>query len=210
LKPVSGSVELDGVDAVSLPAKKFAASVAYVPQSLDAGQDMTVSELVSLGRNPHQAWWNFNSSNRDRTIVDAALEKAELADLKTRYLSNLSGGERQRASIAMALAQEPKYLLMDEPSSFLDFRHQQTLVDLLRQMKEHNIGIAIVLHDLNLIAALADSVLLLQANAGGASTVCAHGDVQAVLTPALLRQAFAAEIHVLSDPSSKRKAYLHV
>ncbi|MGH9547971.1 MAG: ABC transporter ATP-binding protein, partial [Terriglobales bacterium] len=97
LKPLAGTVSLDGHDLWQLRPAEFAAKVAYVPQSLEPAQDMTVEELVALGRYPHQKWWQWYSTGQDESALETALTATELVPLRRKYISQLSGGERQRA-----------------------------------------------------------------------------------------------------------------
>jgi iron complex transport system ATP-binding protein len=208
LKPMEGSVTINGTLVWQLTAMQFAAQVAYVPQSIEPGQDLTVEEIVMLGRNPHQSWWQWYGSAADSQAVDAALVATELSALRHKYLSELSGGERQRAAMATALAQEPIFMLLDEPTAHLDFRHQLELISLLKQLKDSKgIGCLIVLHDLNLIARAADRVVLFQTQTGAPSKIAANGAPQAVLTREHLMSVFQVDVQILTDPQSGETFY---
>jgi len=207
LKPQSGQVLLDQTDIWTLSPKEYARQVAYVPQALEPGQDLTVEELVMLGRNPHQSWWSWSASQEDRQAARCALEKTETWNLRAQYLSSLSGGERQRAIIAMALAQEPRFLLMDEPTSHLDFRHQIELAEILEELRSQGLGIALVLHDLNLMARLADHVLLISKDGNAVSRVESQGPPSSVLEPATLRRTYQVEVSIIVDPRSGEKLF---
>jgi iron complex transport system ATP-binding protein len=201
LQPITGSITLNGVDVHKMQARDFASKVSYVPQSLELMQDLTVRELVSLGRNPHQQWWSWSASENDRTAIQGALEKTETAEFKDKYLSQLSGGEKQRALIAMALAQEPQFMLLDEPTAHLDFRHQLELVALLKELAGQKIGICLVVHDLNLMASVADRVLLLRKNSGSPSTIAASGSTIEVLHPEILKQVYDVNVEIVAVPN---------
>lgn len=207
LRPLSGQVELGGRSIWQMEARAFAQQVAYVPQSLEPGQDLTVNELVALGRNPHQRWWSWAASGEDRQAVRFALEQTQTWALKDKYLSTLSGGERQRALIATALAQQARLLLLDEPTAHLDFKHQMELCDLLDNLRRDRIGILVVLHDLNLMSRLADHILLLGKSDSQPSTFYACGSPQAVLQPATLRAVYQVEVSIVGDPATGRKVY---
>lgn len=208
LKPVCGEVMLNGANIWDVAPVEFARQVSYVPQSLELSQDLTVFELVMLGRTPHQRWWSWQVSQEDRDAVKDALEKTETWDLRTKYLSNLSGGERQRALLAGALAQQPRFILLDEPTAHLDFKHQLELADLLAQLKQQGLGLLLVLHDLNLIARIADYVVLLGKGQEAPSPVVSRGDVTTVLTQENLRRAYEVEVDVIEDPKSANRIYL--
>jgi iron complex transport system ATP-binding protein len=207
LKPLSGQVELGGQRIWDMEAQTFAQQVAYVPQSLEPGQDLTVNELVALGRNPHQRWWSWAASAEDRLAVRRALEQTETWALKDKYLSTLSGGERRRALIATALAQQARLLLLDEPTAHLDFKHQMELCDLLDNLRRDRIGILVVLHDLNLMSRLADHILLLGKPDSQPSTFVACGSPQQVLEPPTLRAVYEVEVSIVDDPATGRKVY---
>ncbi|MBX9877548.1 MAG: ABC transporter ATP-binding protein [Candidatus Obscuribacterales bacterium] len=208
IKPVSGEVKISGKDIWSMSAREFAGHVSYVPQSQQFEQDLTVQELVALGRNPHQQWWSWSASSEDKDAVNEALEKTATAELRTKYLSNLSGGERQRALIATALAQRSQFMLLDEPISHLDFRHQLELAELLDSLRKQGLGIIVVLHDLNVIAKLADSVLLLEKSGQQPSRVAASASAHEVLQPALLKQVFQVDVRRIADADTSSDVYV--
>jgi ABC-type cobalamin/Fe3+-siderophores transport system ATPase subunit len=208
MRPLEGKVSLNGTDIWETEVKHFAQTVAWVPQMIEPGQDLTVNELVSLGRNPRQQWWSWLSSAQDREAVEKSLRLTDTLDLQYRYLSNLSGGERQRATIAVALAQEAKFLLLDEPTAHLDFRHQLELIDLLKTLKDSGYGIAVVLHDLNLMARLADTILLLEKTNSQASTVASQGPAGLVLRPEILRRVYQVEVSIVPDPDTSTNLYV--
>lgn len=207
LQPLSGQVSLGGKDIWLINSRRFAQQIAYVPQSMEPAQDLTVIELVMLGRSPHQPWWSWSASAEDLTCVGEALEKTETSHLRDKHLSTLSGGERQRAAIATALAQKPQFMVLDEPTAHLDFRHQLELADLLKDLRDQGLGIVVVLHDLNLMSRLSDHVLLLNKPDGQPSTFVACGSPEAVLEPATLRAVYDVEVSVVQDPLSGHRIY---
>jgi iron complex transport system ATP-binding protein len=207
LKPMSGNVTLSGDDVWNLTASEFAAKVAYVPQSLEPGQDFTVEEIVMMGRNPHQKWWQWYGNQTDRDVVETALAATEMLSLRKQYLSQLSGGERQRACMATALAQEPTWLILDEPTSHLDFKHQLDLLTQLKALRNRSIGCLVVLHDLNLIARIADRVILLRTVKDAPSTTAAVGTPGTVLSRDHLASVFDVDVHIFNDPESGEAVY---
>lgn len=149
LEPMAGTVLLDGKNIQKMGAKEVARIISMLPQSAQAPQDMTVRDLVLCGRLPYQ---NAFSSLKveDVQAVEAALEETGLVNLQHRPLKDLSGGERQRAWLAMAIAQEPDILMLDEPTTFLDVRYQLELMKLVVKLhKTRGITVIMVLHDLN-------------------------------------------------------------
>ena len=162
LAPTAGEVELFGRPLGAWSRAELARSVAVLPQTTELPHGFRVSEAVNLGRIPH-ARRTFGADPRDAEAVAAALRDSDAEELADRPVQELSGGERQRVVMAMALAQEPRLLLLDEPTLHLDLGHQAALVQLLARLRAtRGTTVLAVLHDLNLAAGLADKVLLLR------------------------------------------------
>lgn len=203
LKPISGNVTIGGAEIWSQSPAEFARQLAYVPQSFDGNLELTVEEMVMLGRNPHQKWWQWQPSEKDRESSSKALQACEIGDMKDKLLSQLSGGEKQRAAIATALAQEPKFLLLDEPTSNLDFKHQLDLLRMLHQLRSQGLGIMLVLHDLNMMAKVADRVVLVEKLASSEpSRIAFDGKAEEILTSENLKRIFEIDIQPIKDPVS--------
>jgi iron complex transport system ATP-binding protein len=162
LAPSHGRVLIDGRGVEDLDRRELARTVSFVPQP-DAGPlDYTVRSFVEMGRYPHVGAWAALTES-DAAAVAQAMKLTGVAGLAERSMSSLSGGERQRASIAAALAQGGSILLLDEPTSFLDYRHQVQILDLLDRLHlENGLTIVAVTHDLNSTVASSDSVLALK------------------------------------------------
>lgn len=207
IAPISGEIFFDGTDKSQLTRKQIAQRLAFVAQFTDTRR-LTVEEWVSLGRNPHQQWWSWASSKTDREKIELALERTDCASLRGKMIDTLSGGERQRVLIATALAQEPAYMLLDEPTSHLDFRHQLELIDLLEQLKNEGLGILVVLHDLNLSARIADQVILINKENDSISEIKAAGKVEDVFTPETLRKVYGVEMEILSNADGTKTCYV--
>jgi iron complex transport system ATP-binding protein len=160
--PAGGSVTLDGVPLAQLGRRKVAQRVAVVSQHLDPKLMFSVESLVSMGRTPYQGLLG-STTQSDKAAIDDALQAAELTLLRHRRFGELSGGEQQRVMLAMALAQQADYLLLDEPTVHLDLHHQHELLELLRALHEHRrLGILAVMHDLNLAALYFEGMGLMQ------------------------------------------------
>ncbi|HEY9679627.1 MAG TPA: ABC transporter ATP-binding protein [Drouetiella sp.] len=208
LRPITGSVKLGEQDIWNMPAQNFARQVAYVPQDIESSNQLTVEQMVFLGRNPHQQWWQWNGSLNDAAAVEKALADTELKKLRHTPMTKLSGGERQRAVIAVAMAQEPAFIFLDEPTSHLDFKHQIELLALLKRLKTQNIGIMLVLHDLNVIARIADTVILLDnADEIQPSRIAARGNVRDALSAENLKKVFHVEVKTYTDPNTGETVY---
>ena len=207
LRPLSGTVTLDGSDIYAMNADVFAKKVAYVPQSIDFSNQLTVEELVRLGRNPHQRWWSWSENEADKEATQSALRKAGLESLAKRPFTNLSGGEQKRALIATALAQDPTFILMDEPIAHLDFKHQLGLLSLISELKERSIGILLVLHDLNMIDRVADEIAFLKPENDSPSRLFAKGERVEVLTPDNIEKIFDVKVEVFPDHSKQGRHF---
>ena len=198
LRPRAGEVRLDGEDVWALGARAVARRLAILPQAPEAGLDFTVEELAARGRYPHQSVLRGLSA-RDVDAINRALRDADLDGLRGRTLGTLSGGERQRAWIALALAQEPRYLLLDEPTAFLDVRHGIEVMELLRRLNSAGMTVIVVLHDLLLAARYADRVAAMSDG-----RLRADGPPDEVFRSELLREVFGIEMTVMTDPTSGR------
>ncbi|MFS8886968.1 ABC transporter ATP-binding protein [Synechococcus sp. R5-12] len=197
LIPQAGRVYLDGRDLhTQLTPQQVARQLALLPQQPRIPAGLTVRQLVSLGRSPHQPWWAWQLMRADWQRVEWALEQTGLGSLALRRVETLSGGERQRAFLALALVQEPQVLLLDEPTTFLDLRHQLELLELLQRLKqEQGLTVVTVLHDLNLAIRYSEQIALL-----GSGQMQALGSPLAVLTPSRVRQVFGLEVEWISTP----------
>jgi iron complex transport system ATP-binding protein len=197
LRPAAGRVVLDGRDIHSLPSKEVAQIVGILPQSPIAPEGITVRDLVARGRYPHQGWFQQWSA-ADDAAVERALKATDTAQLASRRLEELSGGQRQRVWIAMALSQDPDILLLDEPTTFLDVRHQLDALDVLADLnRERGTTIVMVLHELNLAARYADQMVLMREG-----RIIAEGAPTEVVTAGRMREAFGLESKIITDPVS--------
>ncbi|AQU71043.1 ABC transporter ATP-binding protein [Streptomyces niveus] len=195
LKPKSGSVLLDGAELASIPTRRIAQSIGLLPQSPVAPEAITVADLVSRGRQPHQRWWQQWSEEDERAVTDA-MARTDVTELAERSVDELSGGQRQRVWIAMALAQETDLLLLDEPTTFLDIAHQVEVLDLVRRLNhEQGRTVVIVLHDLNQAARYADHLVAMKEG-----RIVAEGAPGEVVTAELVREVFGLESVVVPDP----------
>ena len=162
IKPDQGEVVLDGKVISTMNSKDIAKKLAMLPQTQESQSDLTVHELIEYGRYPHQKSYN-RLSKGDQDIVEWAINVTNLQKYKNRLLHTLSGGERQRAWIALAIAQRPKILLLDEPTTFLDISHQLDVMELLEQLnKELGMTIVMVLHDINQAAKYSDRLIVMK------------------------------------------------
>ena len=194
LPPDSGSVRLDGMPIGTLSARQIARRLAMVEQERPMGFDFTVREVVAMGRIPHAGRF-ARTSRGDRHAIDRALDLADVRDLADRSIRAVSGGERQRVHLAMALAQEPEALLLDEPTTHLDLRHQTQFMGIVRERAEEGMMVLVAIHDLTLAAQAADRIALL---AGGRIVVV--GTPNDVLNVPNVRRAFGVDVIVEDHP----------
>jgi iron complex transport system ATP-binding protein len=189
LRPDAGVVRFEGRPLADWRRLDLARRVAVLPQQLDLPVGFRVAELVGMGRAPH-ARRLFASTETDDRAVARALADAGALDLADRFAEELSGGERQRLLVAMALAQEPDLLLLDEPTLHLDLAHQVALLAAIRRLRDQRgLTVLAVLHDLNLAAAFAPRVAVLDEG-----RVVADGPPAEVLTPDLVRRVFGVHV----------------
>ena len=189
-----GSIHLEGSDLMSMSPKDAAATLALVPQIAPYTYGFTSMELVLMGRYPHLGRFQIEGREDDR-IAREAMRLTEIEQFADRTLDTLSGGERQRVFVARALAQQPRILLMDEPTANLDVLHQLKVLDLVRQLVDDGLTAVAAIHDLNMAARYCDKLVLLS---GG--RVLAEGSPSEVLTPETIESAFGVKSAVYQDP----------
>lgn len=205
LNPTKGEIVLDGKSIHDIPTRKLATQLGLLPQTPIAPDGIVVADLVGRGRTPHQGilgrW-----SQQDYDIVAEALETTGISDLAERSIDELSGGQRQRVWIAMALAQRTETLLLDEPTTYLDVKHQLDVLDLLTELnRDRGTTIVMVLHDLNLAARYSDELV---AVSGG--KVFAHGNPREVITKENVKSVFGIDSVIITDPVSDHPAVMPI
>jgi iron complex transport system ATP-binding protein len=196
LTPQTGTVLLDGKAIHQQSAQVVARQLAILPQQQTIPSGLTVRQLVSLGRTPHQPWWQWDLSLEDREMVETAIEQTQLTEFSDRPVEQLSGGERQRAFLALTLAQDPQVILLDEPTTFLDLHHQLELLELLKTLNhERQLSVITVLHDINLAVRYSDRLAMLKKG-----EIVAIGTPDQAITPENLRQVFDVEAVTIITP----------
>ena len=196
LRPRAGRALLHDRDMATLKPRDIARQIAVVPQEGPVPAGLIVREMVGMGRTPYMRML-LGPTSRDREAVDWALDAAGVTDLAERFVDELSGGERQRVILARALAQEPRLLLLDEPTANLDLHHQVAMLELVRGLtRERGLSVLAAVHDLQLAALYCDRVALMQAG-----RILSDGPPEAVLTEALLLQTFGQRVVLSPHPT---------
>lgn len=197
LKPTHGGVFLDQRALGDLSTKAIAREMAILPQSPDAPAGLLVRELVGYGRFPWQKPLAA-MSGQDRAAIEMALQLTGMTEFADRPVGNLSGGQRQRAWIAMALAQDSRMLLLDEPTTFMDMAHQLEVLSLLERLnREQGRTVVMVVHDINHALRYAHHLVLIRAG-----QIVATGTPESVLTPEALSDAFGVLADIVRDSRS--------
>lgn len=195
LKPKVGTILLDGKVIHEMEPKQLARQLAILPQSSIAPEGLTVIQLVKQGRYPHQGWL-ASWSKKDEETVNAALKATGLWEHKDFPVDSLSGGQRQRAWIALVLAQNTEYILLDEPTTFLDLSHQMEVLDLLFELNEkQKRTVVMVLHDINLACRYAHHIIALKDG-----RIYAEGKPEDIITEKLLKEVFRLHCSISRDP----------
>lgn len=197
LAPSAGETLLHDAPLRGLAHRERAREIALVPQESHIPFPFTSLEIVLMGRTPHMGRFAFESK-RDIEIAMESMKALDCEGLAHRDVRTLSGGERRRVIIARALAQNPKALILDEPTSFLDIRHTSELARLMRALsRQCSISVACVMHDLNLAAAACDRIVMLKQG-----RVAAEGAPAEVIVPEVIERVFGARVRVATDPST--------
>lgn len=187
-----GGIYLDGEAIAKFPTKAVAKKLALLPQVLEATEGITVYELVSYGRFPHQNGLG-HLSPKDREKIAWALEVTQIRSFADLTVDSLSGGQRQRVWIAMALAQDTDTIFLDEPTTYLDLNHQLEVLELLQELNQTSgKTIVMVLHDLNLSARFSDHMIAMKEGA-----IRYQGSAQTIMTQEILRDIFKIDAQIV-------------
>lgn len=196
LTPQKGTIYLSGSDIHRLSPTAIARQLALLPQQQVLPAGLSVYQLVSLGRSPHQPWWQWDLNNSDHDHIEQALVWTDMDPYRHQPVAALSGGQRQRAFLALALAQKPQILLLDEPTTYLDLHYQLQLLELLKQLNQNQrLAIMTVLHDINLAVRYSKRLALMRQG-----KLLAVGAVAEMLTPDILKQVFDVDVAILDTP----------
>lgn len=204
LKPKTGMVRLFGTDMSTQSHKTIARQVAFVPQETHFALNFNVEEIVSMGRYPYQHPFH-REDHEDRSAVGKALKVTHATELRTRKINSLSSGERQLVVVARSLAQSPKILLLDEPTSHLDLYHQHAIMELLKTLNKDGMAIAVVHHDLNLASLYCQHLILMHRG-----KVYAEGEPNDLLNKRILNDVYGTEVTIVRHPEKNvPQVFLH-
>lgn len=199
LKPHKGTVHYRGRNLAAVPIREIAKGIAVLPQILESSFSFTIEEFVLMGRFPHLGRLE-RLTKSDWHIVNDSMTLCGILPLRDRTISELSGGERQRALIAQALTQQPRLLLLDEPTTHLDIGHQVEILDLLKKLNlEEGLTVAMILHDLNLASEYCDRLILLSNG-----EIFTTGSPEEVLTYQVIEKVYNTLVVVNQNPVSSK------
>lgn len=195
-KATAGNILLNHQSIASWSQKKFAQQVAYLPQQTPSTDSLSGRDLVSFGRYPwHGLLGRLNKE--DQLYIDEAMALTDTTSYADRLVDTLSGGERQRLWLAMLLAQRTQYLLLDEPLSALDIAHQVDMLDLIKKLsKKLNLGVIIVIHDINMAARFCDHIVALHSG-----EMIASGSVESIFNQDQLQKIYGIKMHISKHPA---------
>lgn len=199
VRPTGGSFEIMGRPHTTYSRRQLAQIISIVPQHVPLDFPFTVAETILMGRSPHLSLWELEQ-RRDVEIAEQAMKFTDVTHLAGRRLDRLSGGELQRVIIARAICQQPRIILLDEPTASLDPLHQMKIMDLMERLREeHGVTVVMISHDLNLASLYGDRLLLMKDGA-----VQKEGKPKEVLFESELEKAFSCKMLVDKNPVSRR------
>jgi iron complex transport system ATP-binding protein len=192
LKPKQNTILIDGKDTSKIGLRELSKMMSYVPQNSTHTFPFTVFDIVLMGRRPYIQW---SLSERDKEIVAAILNYLGIGELSMRHFNELSGGEQQKVIIARALAQQPQLLLLDEPTSSLDIKHQLEILCILKGLAQSkHCSVIVAMHDLNLASRFSDRMVMLKQGC-----IFAVGTPESVLTEEIIESVYGVKVHVTSS-----------
>lgn len=194
LKPLKGEVQFQGKNIENLDSKYISQQIAFLPQVQAIPEGITVKTLVSYGRSPYTNFWG-SIKKSDKSFMEEVMKDVGILDLQDSLISELSGGQRQRAWLAMVLAQDTPFILLDEPTTYMDINHQIELMCILRRLNKKGKTIIVVLHDINQAARYCDHLILLKEG-----KVVSQGSTKEIMNKKLLKEVFNINVQIHLDP----------
>jgi len=200
IKPFQGSIYLKGKDISRYTNKLISQTISFLPQQLNFNMQITVKELVALGRSPYKDFWEFDLNKIDNEKICEALNLVDMYDFKNTQINQISGGQRQRAYLALALAQDPEILILDEPTNALDLKYQIKFLEIIKKLKEKKeVSIITILHDLNLTARYAEKILALKNG-----EMKGYGTCNEIINEKQIKNIFDIDVLISDTPYGKQ------
>ena len=196
IQPLKGEVLYKGKNIDTIDSKYFSTQIALLPQIQPIPEGITVETLISYGRSPYTNFWG-SVTNNDKNFMYQVMEEVGVLELKDSYLSELSGGQRQRAWLAMVLAQDTPYILLDEPTTYMDINHQVELMSILKRLNKKGKTIIVVLHDINQASRYCDHLVFLKKG-----ELLHQGCPEEMMTQDILKEVFEIDAQVHNEPVS--------
>lgn len=200
LKPDSGEIYLDELNILHSSEKKVAQNLSVVSQFNELSFDLTVKQMVMLGRTPHKRLLE-QENKQDLQIVEHALKTTNLLDYQDRSFLSLSGGEKQRVILARAIAQEPQFMILDEPCNHLDIRYQLEIMEIVKNL---DIGILAALHSLEDACRYCDELYVLKHG-----NIIAHGKPKEILTETLIEEVYGVKCKIYQNPITQQLGFYY-
>ena len=200
LKPDSGEIYLDELNILHSSEKKVAQNLSVVSQFNELSFDLTVKQMVMLGRTPHKRLLE-QENKQDLQIVELALNKTNLLEYQDRSFLSLSGGEKQRVILARAIAQEPQFMILDEPCNHLDIRYQLEIMEIVKNL---DIGILAALHSLEDACRYCDELYVLKHG-----NIIAHGKPKEILTETLIEEVYGVKCKIYQNPITQQLGFYY-
>ena len=199
-KSLKGNIYLKNKNIKNFTNKRIAQTVSFLPQQLNVNLNITVGDLVALGRSPYKEFWEFDLNKIDQEIINESLYLVDIYDLKDILINQISGGQCQRAYLAMALAQDPEILILDEPTNALDLKYQIKFLEIIKTLKVNKkISVMTILHDLNLAARYSDKIIALK---NGESI--AYGSSNEIINERFIQNIFEINSLISDTPYGKQ------
>lgn len=189
---ISGDLEICGKNILQWSRKELARQRSVLLQKNQVSFAFSVQSIIEMGRSP---WWDISNEDEDRIHVERAIDATDVRHLLNRAFPSLSGGEQARVSLARVLAQSTNLVLLDEPTAALDLSHQEDVMNIARELAHQGACVVVVVHDLSIAAAWADEVAFIDSG-----RIVAKGAPMDVLVPALIREVYGIDVHVITDP----------
>ena len=196
LSPLNGNIYYEGKSFHELTPKYLSTQISFLPQTQPIPEGITVEKLVSYGRSPYTSFWG-EIKKSDDIIIEKVMKDVGVFELRDLYVNELSGGQRQRAWLAMVLAQDTPYILLDEPTTYMDINHQVELMEILRSLNNHGKTVIVVLHDINQASRYCDNLVVLKDG-----ELVTQGSPKEVITKELLKEVFYIDVQIHLDPVS--------